>query len=205
MTSWNMLLWLISNVKKQESFPNLSKAIDPDEVELEFMRFQTEELPDNIINCERMDAAWNLVGKLKFPQSETLKYSHLAKVMLTILVLPHSNAECECSVLSKETKPTLSLICLREIWKTSLYGKTMSNKGTPCYKLDFARSFEKGKTGHIYGLKKTNHVLICFLWCIFFFLAKYIILFLLLYVLYCTTVLYCSLVTLIQLFICSLN
>jgi hypothetical protein len=41
-----------------------------------------------------MDMNWVMIGKMK-DGGGVLKYSNLARVMLAILTIPHSNAQCE--------------------------------------------------------------------------------------------------------------
>lgn len=53
--------------------------------------------PQNVMSCERFDTKWHLISQIKIPGCETsaLKYGALAKLMLSILVIPHGNTEPE--------------------------------------------------------------------------------------------------------------
>lgn len=65
-----------------------------DILQSQFCAFQFEEVPEHIAQEERMDTKWALVGKMKNSDG-SFKYDRLARVMLAILTIPHSNAECE--------------------------------------------------------------------------------------------------------------
>ena len=108
-----------------DRFPAL-KA-DKDEVQLEFLRYQVEPLPDNVLSCERADVAWHLISQLRYGDGKP-KFLKLATVILGVLVIPHSNASSErvFSCVRKnrtEFRPNLSestLECLL-VEKTSMF------------------------------------------------------------------------------------
>ena len=78
-----------------ERFP----AIMPDEatedqLETEFLKYQVDPLPG--IDCsKRIDECWHNVGQIKSLDSSQPRYGLLSHVMLSILMIPHSNADSE--------------------------------------------------------------------------------------------------------------
>lgn len=65
-----------------------------DALEMEFRKLQASTIPTDILNEERADAQWAAILQLKGPD-ELLKFSQIAEMMLALLSIPHSNAECE--------------------------------------------------------------------------------------------------------------
>ena len=81
-----------------DRFPCLLQGDPPcslDILEQEFCSYQIDhDIPDEIKECDRADRQWYLIGQLK-DDNGALKYSNLAQVMKGVLVIPHSNADCE--------------------------------------------------------------------------------------------------------------
>ena len=81
-----------------DRFPCLLQGDPPcslDILEEEFCSYQIDhDIPDEIKECDRADRQWYLIGQLK-DDNGALKYSNLAQVMKGVLVIPHSNADCE--------------------------------------------------------------------------------------------------------------
>jgi hypothetical protein len=65
-----------------------------DIVEQEFCSLQVEQVPDNILVIERADDQWREIAALKDGDGNAC-YIHIAQVMCCILLIPHSNADCE--------------------------------------------------------------------------------------------------------------
>ncbi|KAL1483963.1 hypothetical protein MTO96_032855 [Rhipicephalus appendiculatus] len=74
--------------------PGESKMEAVDALEVEFSKLQAQDLPPHILQEERVDAQWRMVSQLRTADGR-LKFSRIAEVMLGILSIPHSNAECE--------------------------------------------------------------------------------------------------------------
>lgn len=90
-----------------------------DEIEMEFLTFQVDVIPDTILQEERMDKAWTELGLIR-NASGGLKYGQLAQIMLAILTIFHSNVECErifSLVTKNKTKyrPNMSTSTLNSI------------------------------------------------------------------------------------------
>lgn len=86
--SFNSLEYLINK------FPCLLPREKRDQLETQFMKYQIEKFPPNILEEERIDVAWHLIGQIKDCEGNA-KYHLLSKVMLGLCVLPHSNASSE--------------------------------------------------------------------------------------------------------------
>lgn len=84
-----------------ESFPqllsqemNMSREEALDALEVEFAELQAYDVSKDILNEERIDIQWSEVGRITSIDGK-VKFGRVAKVMLQLLAIPHSNAECE--------------------------------------------------------------------------------------------------------------
>ena len=139
-----------------DRFPALNA--DSDAVQLEFLRFQVESLPDNVLLCERADVAWHLISQLRYGDGKP-KFLKLASVIMGILVIPHSNASSErvFSCVRKnrtEFRPNLSestLECLL-VEKTSMF----ASGDVPCYKQKYSNQLIRKAKSATYNSLKTS-------------------------------------------------
>ena len=78
------------------NFPCLNKSPEEvDEINMQFLAYQTAELPVNILDKKRrIDERWAELGEITNGEGKKL-YDQLSKLMLVIVSIPHSNAECE--------------------------------------------------------------------------------------------------------------
>ncbi|KAL3247537.1 hypothetical protein MRX96_056968 [Rhipicephalus microplus] len=74
--------------------PGEAKMEAVDALQVEFSKLQAQDLPPHILLEEQVDAQWRMVSQLRTADGR-LKFSRIAEVMLGILSIPHSNAECE--------------------------------------------------------------------------------------------------------------
>ncbi|KAK7089566.1 hypothetical protein V1264_024416 [Littorina saxatilis] len=74
-------------------FPCLLQSSSIDDVKTEFVEYQSHELVPGLIK-ERVDATWVALGQVKDGTGTPL-FANLTKIMLGILLIPHSNAACE--------------------------------------------------------------------------------------------------------------
>lgn len=123
-----------------EWFPCLLPESTIDELEMQFLHYQVDSLPATVLEAERLDVAWHLLGQLKECRSDMPKYHHLAKVMLGILVIPHSNADSErifSSVRKNQTefRPNLGVPVLESLLVTKTDRQA---RQTPCFSQDFS-------------------------------------------------------------------
>lgn len=88
------------------------------DLQLEFSKFQTMDLPEGVLKAERMDTAWVRLGEMEEKGKAVLQ--HLPGFMLSILTIPHSSAHCEriFSIIRKT--------------KTEFRGKMAQDTGSPC-------------------------------------------------------------------------
>ncbi|XP_046402959.1 uncharacterized protein LOC124168735 [Ischnura elegans] len=107
------------------------------EVDILHSQFCNFQLQETNITAERIDVQWALIGQMKSADG-VLKYDRLAKVMLAILSIPHSNAECErifSTVTKKKTqfRSMLSETSLEKflILKSIQKGKCFEQKFSP--------------------------------------------------------------------------
>ena len=126
-----------------------SKAERLDELEKEFMSFQLQEFPEEISTCQRADKQWHLIGNMKNP-SMNEKYPHLSTLMKSVLVVFHSNADCE-RIFSYVTKTKTQM---RASMKTNTLSdlivqkQFMVAKNTVCYEQKYSKALlQKCKSG----------------------------------------------------------
>lgn len=84
-----------------------------DKLETEFDAYQITILPDNCLKAKRIDESWHVLGQLKDPSTAQTEFGRLVRVVKGILVIFHSNADCEriFSLVNKnktEFRPNLS-------------------------------------------------------------------------------------------------
>jgi hypothetical protein len=132
---------------------------DSDSIEAEFSRFEVDNLPNSLVECNRIDVAWSEHGKVKPPDCAALKYAHLSKLMLCILVIPHSNADSErvfSGVRKNQTdsRPNLSVPTLESLL---MLKTTMLNDKTCCYERKFSNALlQKAKSATCMDLAQAN-------------------------------------------------
>lgn len=110
-----------------------------DALHSEFSRLQQDSIPEDIAKEPSVDLQWASLGKIKRVDG-SFKYSRLSKVMLSILTIPHSNAECE-RIFSQVRKT-------RTQFRSSLSNQTLENilvvksgEAVACYNQTFSDSF----------------------------------------------------------------
>lgn len=139
----------VANLKRRQETPFASVVYfirrfhfmegDLDTVELEYASYQSDPAVDKI-DAEKADLAWVAVSQLKDPSSGQLCYAHLAKVMILILSISHSNASDErlFSMVRKnktDFRSSLSTATLSDILTQKA---TCQSKGQNCYEMKFS-------------------------------------------------------------------
>ena len=89
--SFHQILYFINRFKCLRS----AVSCTVDELEEEFMAYQTAVFAETITKAERIDVAWHCISQIKDPASGNDKYGNISAVMKGILVIFHSNADCE--------------------------------------------------------------------------------------------------------------
>ena len=112
-----------------------------DQLQTEFIRWRVRTLPESVITA-RNDVAWGRMQQMKNGNGQP-QYATLCSVMLGILVLFHSNADCE-RIFSFVTKT-------KTAFRPSMSTKTLSSllvhkvsinaKGTTCFQQKHSRAF----------------------------------------------------------------
>ena len=120
--------------------PPPSSLIRVNDLEIEFSQLQVDPL-ESVSLHQRPDEVWVAGSQLtdKISGENKLKYANLAKVMLAVLSLAHSNAEDErlFSLVRKnatEFRPNISTAVLSDVLTQKVYSKS---KKFVCHKMVF--------------------------------------------------------------------
>lgn len=120
-------------------FPGILTSEELNSLDAQFAAYQFECIDENVSSL-RMDVQWHEISKIT-DASGLLKYSSLAKIMLAVLIIPHSNAPTErvFSILRKnhtEFRPSMSSKAVTAL----LVEKTKSfATGEVCYTKKFSK------------------------------------------------------------------
>ena len=144
----------VADVKKREEteftsvqffvkrFPCLNLSpMDNDKLERQFVAYQTNDLPEVITSCDRADRQWHIMSQQRDDNGQ-LTYNLLSKVMLGILCIFHSNADCEriFSLVTKnktEFRPSMKTETLNSL---ITHKQFMVAKGSVCYRQKYNRA-----------------------------------------------------------------
>jgi hypothetical protein len=130
-----------------------------DNLLLQFNLYLSDKLPVAVEQAERCDVAWHQLGQVKSPGTDILKYKDLSQVMLTILSIPHSNAESEriFSLVRKNQtvfRPNLAVPMLESLLVVK---NNMNNEQCECFRRKFSKEFlKKAKSATYQNLKAAN-------------------------------------------------
>jgi len=128
-----------------------------DKIQSEFCSLQVMDFPEDVNNEERMDRKWALLSKVTSADG-ILKYNRLCNVMLSILTIPHSNAECERIFSSvKKTRTQFRSSLSDENLENILIAKNMIKDN--CFDQKFDTEFLKTAKSATYthNLQLTNN------------------------------------------------
>jgi hypothetical protein len=70
-------------------------AVTIDVLQEQFISYQVAQLPNTVSKAERIDEVWHAIGSITDGVTGKMKFDILSKVMKGILVIFHSNADCE--------------------------------------------------------------------------------------------------------------
>lgn len=137
-----------------KKFPCLSLSDDNvDKLETEFMDYQTSVLPSSILECKRTDTQWHLM----LNENGQQRYGRLAKVMLGILCVFHSNADCE-RIFSLVTKNKTESRCNMQADTLSsliTHKQFMVAQGVVCHQQTHSKAtLQKAKSATYVHLQK---------------------------------------------------
>ena len=122
-----------------EESESLNAATDV--LESQFLAYQLADIPTSVLQEDSADKQWAIMSKQKGPCGQ-LAYDKLSRVMLGILTIPHSNAECE-RVFSqvRKNKTDFRGSLSNELLSSMLV--TKAHQKGPCYNTNFNESFLK--------------------------------------------------------------
>ena len=122
-----------------EESESLNAATDV--LESQFLAYQLADIPTSVLQEDSADKQWAIMSKQKGPCGQ-LAYDKLSRVMLGILTIPHSNAECE-RVFSqvRKNKTDFRGSLSNELLSSMLV--TKAHQKGPCYNTNFNGSFLK--------------------------------------------------------------
>ncbi|CAC5360737.1 unnamed protein product [Mytilus coruscus] len=114
-----------------------------DDLEMEFIEYQVDKLPEEILSEERLDVLWHLLSQIKDVTTGKSKYGNLASFMLAIIVIFHSNVECErtFSLVTKNKikyRPNMTTKTLSSLISHKTY---MASTGEQAYNCELSQNF----------------------------------------------------------------
>ena len=118
-----------------DRFPILSAGADADDIEEEFLLYKVDsDINSDVISLNRAEDAWYAVAKLCDGNGST-KYKHLPNVMLGLLSIFHSNAECErlFSLVTKNKTKFRPNLCVKTLDALTTHKQKMFVMEKPCY------------------------------------------------------------------------
>lgn len=137
--------------RSTEEEPDLDSEIDT--LEAQFCSFQVEDITDELSKHTRMDTKWSRVGEMTNADG-TLKYDRLSRAMLSILSIPHSNAECERIFSQVKKNRTQFRSSMTDAVLEKLLKLKSAQRGL-CYEQEFDSNFlNKAKSATFMSLHK---------------------------------------------------
>ena len=136
--------------------PTGAKIMD---LQMQFLRYQVDKLPSGVVEADRIDVAWHLISQIKDLTTGLPMYGLLCRVMLAILVIPHSNADSEriFSCVRKnqtEFRPNMGVHLLESLIVTKV---DRSAKKTPCYEQTYSKEIlTRAKSATFKSLQKED-------------------------------------------------
>ena len=143
-----------------QRFPQSLSANEKESLEQEFCRFQVEEFSDDIIQAERVDQAWHFISKIISPATGLPKYPTMSKIARLIVVMYHSNADCEriFSLVNKNKTEFRSLLSTNMLGNLMTRRMDLMSSGTPCYSVKYSQELlAKAKSATAAGLRASGH------------------------------------------------
>ena len=88
---------LHTSFQQVQYFTDRFHCLMPEELDKleEFLTYQVAALPAAVIMAERLDTAWHLISQTKDSVTGNRRFQNINAVMKGILVIFHSNADCE--------------------------------------------------------------------------------------------------------------
>lgn len=149
-SSLNFFIEKFPHLLPQEAGESRVDAIDA--LEVQFAELQAHSFPEGILKEERCDVQWSAVGEIRNPDGK-LKFGRVAKLMLDVLVIPHSNAQCERIFSSvKKTRTEFRASMSNSALQNLLLAK--DHQSGPCYEKTHSAAFlKKAKSATVKSLQ----------------------------------------------------
>ena len=135
-----------------QKFPCLlsqNGGFSKDTLESEFLKYQSFPLTQEIVQCKEIDTAWFNISQVKGFDDKYL-FANLARVMLSLLTIFHSNADCEriFSIVGKNINEYRSNMSVGTLDKLLL--RKVAADG-PCYSHQFDEKLVKAAKSATYN------------------------------------------------------
>jgi len=120
---------------------NILNINELDDLEKEFQLFLIEQFSTDIMNCSRIDQAWHLISQIKSPASGMSKYGTICKVARLVVIMYHSNSDCErmFSVVNKNKTEFRSSLSTKTLNSLMTRKMVQSSTDTPCYAIEHSK------------------------------------------------------------------
>lgn len=130
-------------------------SVTVDQVEDEFRMYQTTSFDSSILK-KHIDEAWRDIGLLKRGGREV--FAKLSAVILGILEIFHSNADCErvFSLVTKNKTQYRASLSTDMISALVMKKVSMAAKGTVCHKEDFSDKLLRKAKSATYEAKQSR-------------------------------------------------
>ena len=128
-----------------ERYPHFLTREEKTKAEEEFLMYQCDPLPPAVTETGRVDTAWHELSQIKDPASGKLKYEALTKVAKCVLVMYHSNVDCEriFSHVNKNKTEFRSSLSTRVLGNLMTRKMMMTASGNKCYSLSHPKDLLK--------------------------------------------------------------
>lgn len=139
-----------------EKFPECLSAEEKEAVEEELCNFQADRLTEDILQPDlRIDQVWHSISKLTSVADGKPKYPSLCKIAELVIVMYHSNADCEriFSIVNKNKTEFRSSLSTRMVGNLMVRRMELLATNTPCHAVTHSKDLlQKAKSAATRGL-----------------------------------------------------
>ncbi|XP_072173823.1 uncharacterized protein [Diadema setosum] len=139
-----------------EKFPECMSAEEKEAVEEELCNFQADRLTEDILQPDvRIDEVWHSISKLTSLADGKPKYPSLCKIAELVIVMYHSNADCEriFSIVNKNKTEFRSSLSTRMVGNLMVRRMELLATNTPCHAVTHSTDLlQKAKSAATRGL-----------------------------------------------------
>lgn len=147
----------ISQVRYFSERYKLLNNKEANELEKEYQYFQIEKFSDEIVMEGNIALQWHLISKLRHAATGQLKYEHLYKVARIVLVIYHSNTDCErlFSMVNKNKTEFRSSLSTKTLGNLMTRKMDISSGSVPCHSVKHSKELlqkcKKATSTHLKG------------------------------------------------------